>query len=33
LPKLVRLTPEQISDVRNAVQKMLREGGRSTVRS
>jgi HD-like signal output (HDOD) protein len=33
LPKLVRLTPEQISNVRNAVQKMLREGGRSTVRS
>ena len=28
-----RLTPEQISSVRQALQKMLREGGRSTVRS
>jgi hypothetical protein len=33
LPKVVRLTPDQISNIRNALQKMLREGGRSTVRS
>lgn len=33
LPKVLRLSPEQISTVRRALQAMLREGGRSTVRS
>jgi hypothetical protein len=33
LPKVVRLTPEQIHNLCNALQKMLRESGRSTVRN
>ncbi|MAZ05389.1 MAG: histidine kinase [Halomonas sp.] len=33
LPRVVRLTDDQISNVRRALQTMLREGGRSTVRS
>lgn len=33
LPTVLRLTPEQISNVRRALQVMLREGGRSNVRS
>lgn len=33
LPKVLRLTEEQISNVRRALQTMLREGGRSTIRN
>ena len=33
LPRVLRLTPEQIANVQRALQTMLADGGRSTVRS